>query len=184
MFAGPSAVGKTFIADELMRRYPGEFEQAKLYTTRLPRDGEIATDRIFLSEEEFEKKRKDGDFIVAEEFGGNWYGFTEESITPKGKHLLVNIWPWLAEQFSKLDHVLIIGMMPREDWEQLLVARMKSRGDTPETIEKRKKLIQKDINDLVDQRQYVEKSGKMFSIYDDQAIPEDIIPWIEEKLNL
>lgn len=167
-----------------MRRHPNTFEQAKLYTTRTRREGDTATDRIFVSSQEFEELRKKGVFIIAEEFGGNWYGFTKDSVMPKDKHLLVNIWPWLSEDFAKMKHTLLVGMMPPNDWESMLVERMKKRGDTDETIEKRKKLIQKDINDLVEQSRYIQGSGKMFEITSDDTIQREIIPWIEKQLNL
>src|SRR6056297_2340807 len=166
MFAGPSAVGKTYTANQLVKKYPDSFEQAKLFTTRKARSAEMATDREFISHDKFKHMKDSGEFIVSEKFGENWYGFTTESIEPTNKHLLVNIWPWLAEKFSKLDHVILVGMMPQENWESMLVSRMKNRGDSKKDIETRKKLINKDIEDLKYQSKYVESSGKMFSIND------------------
>ena len=181
-FAGPSAVGKTYIASLLLSTYPELFEQAKLYTTRAPRPGETGADRIFIPEETFSEMAKRGDFVVHGIFGGNHYGFTPESLHPKNKHLLVNIWPWLIPQVSKLDHAVIIGMQAPTDWKSLLIQRMRARGDSEETIAKRLTLIAKDIKDLSAHKAITEAHGKYFVIQDDTTIEAEIIPWIETLL--
>lgn len=179
VFAGPSAVGKTYIAELLMKLYPNSFEQAKLYTTRKPRQNETPTDRIFISLEEFVKLAQQGKFIVHEEFGGNYYGFDHNSLYPKDKHLLVNAWPWLIPQFSALTHTVIVGMQAPKDWKNLLVTRMERRGDTQETIQKRLKLIAKDNADMELHKKIVQKHGNFFIIQNDKTIPEEILPWLK-----
>ncbi len=182
IFVGPSAIGKTYVASLLVKKKPDEFEQAKLYTTRTPRIGENATDRIFIALEEFEIKAKNGDFIVHDEFGGNFYGFDHDSLLPKKKHLLVNAWPWLIPQFSKLDHAVIIGMQAPENWQEILVERMERRGDSPETIKKRLHMITKDRANLAKYTDMTNQHGKLFTIINNQTIPCEIVPWIEDFL--
>lgn len=182
LFAGPSAIGKTYIADQLMKLYPGKFEQAKLYTTRVPRAGEVATDRIFVSSEEFEAKTQAGSFIVHDEFGGNLYGFDHSSLYPVQKHLLVNAWPWLVPQFSELKHTVIVGMQAPENWQTMLVLRMKQRGDSTGTTKKRLKLIVKDVADLEAHKDIIKRHGRFFVIENDRTIPDEILPWIKNLL--
>lgn len=184
VFAGPSAIGKTYAANELMRQYPGYFEQAKLYTTRPPRPGENSTDRIFVDKAKFiEMARKDL-FVVHDEFGGNMYGFTKDSLYPKDKHLLVNAWPWLIPQFSALEQAVIVGLQAPDDWQSMLVERMKKRGDNQQTIQKRLQLIIKDSSDLLTNKSLVNQTGKYFTISDDEVIPRQVLPWIADRLNL
>ena len=180
VFAGPSAVGKTYTADLLMRLYPDKFEQAKVYTTRTPRTNEVASDRIFVSSEEFEKLAHAGKFLIHDDFGGNRYGFDRSSLYPGDKHLLVNTWLSPLPQFSSIPHIIIVGMQAPNDWQKILVPRMKSRGDSPETIEKRLQLISKDNSDLQKNMTLVNQHGKLFTIRDDKTIPDEIVPWLEQ----
>jgi guanylate kinase len=184
VFAGPSAVGKTYIAELLIRNYPNVFEQAKLYTTRKPRIGEKASDRIFISETSFESMVKRKTFIVHDTFSGANYGFTPECLYPKDKHLLVNAWPWLIPQFSTIPGVIIIGMQIPDKWEKLLELRMMNRGDNEETITIRKKLIEKDASNLSQNKRITEKHGRYFTVKSDETIPDEIMPWIIRSLNL
>jgi guanylate kinase len=180
VFAGPSAVGKTYIGGILARRHAGMVEQAKLYTTRQPREGD--TDRIFVSAEDFDRLVREDRFIVHIEFGGNRYGFDHRSLYPSGKHLLVNAWPWLIPQFSALPHVVIIGMQAPVNWQDMLVERMKHRGDTPETIKKRLQLIKKDVAELEQNKELCQKHGRFFVIKDDLTVEKEILPWLETLL--
>jgi guanylate kinase len=182
IFVGPSAVGKTFVANELMRLYPKLFEQAKLYTTRAPRSGEIASDRIFVDNNTFGQMVSRRRFVVHDEFGGSLYGFTPESLQPNDRHLLVNAWPSLIPQFSELEHGMLIGMQPPADWRQLLVGRMKQRGDSSETIDKRLVMIEKDYDDLELNKAIVAQHGAFFVIRDNNTVGKEILPWIIEHL--
>jgi len=184
IFAGPSAVGKTYIANQLVREFPDIFEHALLYTTRIPRPGEKSLDRIFISNEKFESMKQDKQFIISDEFSGNLYGFTKEAIYPGKKHLLLNAWPWLIPQFSKIDHAIIIGMQAEDGTKKMLIDRMKDRGDSDEVIEKRPRLIDIDQDDLKKYASLTEESGAYFIIENDETIPKKIIPWIYTKLNL
>jgi guanylate kinase len=77
VFSGPSGVGKTTVLR-------GVFEQCRLplvlsvsATTRPPRPGERdGVDYYFLAEEEFESRRRQGDFLECFQVfdGGHWYG--------------------------------------------------------------------------------------------------------------
>jgi guanylate kinase len=184
IFVGPSAVGKTYIAEQLIKNYPSTFEQAKLYTTRQQRAGEIPTDRIFVTEEEFESMVQDGGFLTDSEFGGCRYGFTKNSIYPTDKHLLLNAWPWQSIEYSKLDHVLLVGMQAPINWGKLLRNRMKDRGDSSDSIAKRISLIEKDIKDMENNRSFISKSGKYFTIENNETITVEILPFIIERLGL
>jgi len=184
IFAGPSAVGKTYIADELVRKHPGVFEQAKLYTTRAKRSAETASDRVFVSDTAFDEMIKNDQFIVYETFSGGRYGFTKQSLFPTTKHLLVNAWPWLIEQFSRYDHAIIIAMQAPHNWEKPFTQRMKERGDTTETIKRRLGLIEKDKSDLESNKKFLRTTDFYFTVIDNSTIPKLIIPEIETSLNL
>ena len=184
-FAGPSAIGKTYVADQLVQLHPGLFEQPNLYTTRPQRKGQVSTDRTHVSLNEFNAMVAADMFSINAEFGGNLYGFTHDSLTPKdNKHIVMNIWPWLMPQFTKMDHAVIVVMKPPENWQTLLTNRMKLRGDSAQTIEKRIPLIQKDLQDLHTALPLISAHDKIFTVVDDTTVHEQIIPWLTQTLNL
>ena len=85
-------------------------------------------------------------------------------------------------QFSKLPHAVIIGMQAPKDWQKTLVERMKKRGDSLDTIQKRLALIIRDSADLSAHKMTVNRHGRYFIIEDDTTIGEEIIPWLEGLL--
>lgn len=184
VFAGPSAVGKTHVANELLKQFPESFEQAKVYTTRPPRKNEKLVDRVIVSEDQFSQMITDGDFLIHGVFGDHKYGFTNLSLHPNNKHLLINTWPLLVPEFSKLKNTIIIGIQAPENNIQILTNRMKRRGDSEEVISKRLELITKDAADLKKFASFLKIYGAFFIIEDDDTIQKKIIPWITEKLAL
>ncbi len=184
VFLGPSAIGKTYVAEMMKIKYPDMIDQAMLYTTRPPRKDEQPSDRHFVAEDKFNEMVDHDRFIIYDKFGGNLYGFTPESITPNNRHLLTNAWPWLAEQFSKLDQCILVGLLPQDDWREMLINRMRIRGDDETTILRRIELIKKDIIDLNKSAQLINNSGKLFTIKDNSTISHEVLPWIESRLGL
>ncbi|GAB4142918.1 MAG: guanylate kinase [Planctomycetaceae bacterium] len=77
VLSGPSGSGKTTIVNRLVGNPSVSLMKAISATTRPPRQGEIdGQDYYFLSQEEFDRRRKNGEFLeCAEVFGaGYWYG--------------------------------------------------------------------------------------------------------------
>lgn len=186
IFVGPSALGKTYAAEALMQQCPDDFVQAKLYTTRPPRGtDDKAVDRIFVDTFIFQSMVESGEFVVHGEFGGNLYGFTNSSLVPTEKHILVNAWPALIPQLAQLSSKpIFVGLQAPKAWKELLAVRMKKRGDDQETINKRFVLIENDIKVTAQYAGLIQESGKLFVVDGDKTIPEAVIPWISQKLGL
>jgi len=178
VIAGPSAVGKTYLAEQCLKLYPALFSQVSLYTTRQPRSGEAFVDRIFVDEAAFLAKKRAGDFFIAERFHDNWYGWESSALKPTAKHLIVNVWPSLLPTFQSMSGFEAIGLSISPDYFGLLEDRMKRRGDSSQKIAERLELIKKDLRDLDQQRELVDKFGKMFEIDGDENIPREVIPWM------
>lgn len=180
--AGPSAVGKTYLADLLISKYPSKFASVKLHTTRKPRPNENALDRIFISETDFLAKKGQGEFLIAEKFHDNWYGFEKSSLVPGRKHLVVNAWPALLPRFSHISGVQFVGFNISFNNLGLLRKRMAQRGDTPDKIKERVSIIKKDVADLTSQSNLISKNGKLFIIENNETIEKDVLPWIEQNV--
>jgi guanylate kinase len=83
VLSGPSGSGKTTIVRKLLQDSPVSLRVCVSATTRPPRTGENnGDDYHFLSAEEFEQKRKAGEFLeTAEVFSsGYWYGTLKSEI--------------------------------------------------------------------------------------------------------
>lgn len=70
VFSGVSGVGKNTIIQKLLDKHDN-MHFFKSATTRSPRPGETIYD--FYSDEEFQKKRENGDFLEVENSHGFWY---------------------------------------------------------------------------------------------------------------
>jgi guanylate kinase len=76
ILSGPSGVGKDTIIDALRRSHPGtDYHYVVTCTTRARRPGEIdGVSYRFLARDEFDRLRRLGEFLEANEVHGHWYG--------------------------------------------------------------------------------------------------------------
>lgn len=94
VISAPAGTGKTTLAHMLLDEFPCVAKNISC-ATRPIRSGEIADkDYHFLSNEEFEKKIKNGEFLEYASVFGNYYGTLKSDIEIKqneGKHVLLVI---------------------------------------------------------------------------------------------
>ena len=89
LLVGPSGTGKDTLANKLREAYPDVFEFSVSYTTRGARPGEVhGKDYFFASQEDFEARVQQNDFVEHVTYAGNRYGTSKSflhSIEKKGK---------------------------------------------------------------------------------------------------
>jgi guanylate kinase len=177
---GPSAVGKTYLADLLVSTYAEHIISAKVVTTREPRQGETGTDRIFVSKEAFTNMLQHGEFIVEGEFGGNQYGYTAEAleVVQHKKSIIINTWPAMIPAFEKIKNVLLVGLTVDTGHLPLLEERLLGRSESSDILEKRKQLIRADVQTMLQYRDNIASCGRTFYIHDDTSIHTDVLPFI------
>ncbi|MFH1305459.1 MAG: guanylate kinase [Candidatus Omnitrophota bacterium] len=132
--SAPSGSGKTTIVSRLLETTPGT-RRSVSYTTRPPRKGEAdGKDYIFIREEEFKKKREQGELLEWEENFGNCYGTSRQQILDareKGEDIILNIdvrgARKVKEAFPESISVFVMPPSPEE-----LVARLKRRNTDQE----------------------------------------------------
>jgi guanylate kinase len=96
VISGPSGAGKTTIVRELFARCPRLVASVSATTRPARPDERDGVDYQFLSAEEFERRRRAGEFVESfEVFGrGYWYGTLKTEVAPRlaaGKWVVLEI---------------------------------------------------------------------------------------------
>jgi guanylate kinase len=140
VLSAPSGGGKTTIAKKLLqvRKDLGYSVSA---TTRATRDGERdGQDYHFLSREEFERRRDQGEFLEWAEYGAQLYGTLKREIDRifgEGRHAVLDIEVEGARQIRRNfpNSLQVFVLPPSAD---VLVERLKRRNtENPELLRKR-----------------------------------------------
>jgi guanylate kinase len=141
--SGPAGVGKTTLVRRLFEQAPGPLVRSVSATTRPPRPGEVdGVNYHFLSLDEFQRRRRNGDFLECYEVfhRGDWYGTLREAVTPslaEGKWVLLEIdvhgMQAVVREFPDALTIFILPGSPEE-----LERRLRSRGtETESAIQRR-----------------------------------------------
>ena len=129
MLSGPSGVGKNTIIQELLKRHKN-LRYMKSATTRARREGE--DNYLYLSKEEFLKKRESGDFFETQEVHGDFYGTLKDVIENcKNENYLKDIDVCGAKEIKKYLKDYAIGIF-LEAPDHMLYKRLIDRGESEE----------------------------------------------------
>ena len=147
--SSPSGAGKTSISKKILQK-DNKISLSISCTTRAKRKGEInKKDYIFLSEEDFQKKIKSGDFLEYASVFGNRYGTLRQTVSRffnKKKDVLFDI-DWQGYQQLKQSGIEVVGIFILPPNKKELIRRLKNRGrDTTEEMKKRMSLAQDEIS--------------------------------------
>jgi guanylate kinase len=145
---GPSGVGKGTLIKELLRRVPG-LELSVSATTRRPREGEKdGVDYHFLSEEEFDRRLAEGDFMEHAAYSGHRYGTLVSEVAPRlaeGVGVVLEIEVQGARQVrARMPDAVLVFVAPPSPED--LRERLEGRGtDAPEQIERRLRVAEEEL---------------------------------------
>ena len=141
--SGPSGAGKTSVMHRVVQTCALPLVRSVSATTRPPRDGETdGIDYHFLSDAEFQLRRKRGDFLECFQVftQGHWYGTLASEVTTgltEGKWVVLEIDVQGAQAvMRRFPNAITIFLRPstREEIER----RLRGRGtETEEAIERR-----------------------------------------------
>ena len=141
--SGPSGAGKTTVLERVFQRCRVPLVRSVSATTRPPRPGEVdGVDYHFLSQQEFDGRRKKGEFLECFEVfsRGYWYGTLWSEINSgleAGKWVVLNIDVNGAQAvMDRYDSAIAIFVRPSSVEE--LRRRLVTRGtETDEVIQRR-----------------------------------------------
>jgi guanylate kinase len=157
ILSSPSGGGKTTIAHRLLNER-GDVGYSVSCTTRPPREGEVqGKDYHFLTETDFVRGQKNGEFAESAEVHGYLYGTLRaevERVLSSGRHVIMDIDVQGARQFAKAfpRSVLIFILPPSAD---VLVERLRIRGTEDSDSLIRRFKSAKDELKAIDLYQYV-----------------------------
>jgi guanylate kinase len=140
--SAPSGAGKTTISTRALVEVPG-LTMSTSCTTRAPRSGEVeGRDYVFLSREEFERRRDAGAFAEWAEVHGFLYGTPRAPIDEAladGRDMLLDIDVQGARQMKdRYAEAVAVFVLPPSEAE--LERRLRGRGTDPEDVI-RKRLV-------------------------------------------
>jgi guanylate kinase len=149
VLSSPSGAGKTSISKKILQK-DKKISLSISCTTRPKRKGEInKKDYIFLSEENFQKQIKNGDFLEYASVFGNRYGTLRQTVDRffnKKRDVLFDI-DWQGYQQLKQSGMEVVGIFILPPNKKELIRRLKNRGrDTSEEMKKRMSLAQDEIS--------------------------------------
>ena len=132
ILVGPSASGKTEIANVLTKKYG--MKRMVTYTTRDMRPGEIdGISYRFIDKQEFLKKKANDDFVEDAVYNDNYYGTCKKDIS---NEKIVILEPnGVNDFFEKMPNDVVIVLLKAS--EEIRRNRMILRGDSLEVINKR-----------------------------------------------
>ena len=147
--SSPSGAGKTSISKKILQK-DNKISLSISCTTRPKRKGEInKKDYIFLSEEDFQKQIKNGDFLEFASVFGYRYGTLRQTVNRffnKKRDVLFDI-DWQGYQQLKQSGMEVVGIFILPPNKKELIRRLKNRGrDTSEEMKKRMSLAQDEIS--------------------------------------
>ncbi|MCD6363983.1 MAG: guanylate kinase [Synergistetes bacterium] len=173
VISGPSGAGKGTLRRELFKRVPNLVYSVSV-TTRKPRAGERnGVDYFFISEEEFEKMKRNGELLEWAQVHGNLYGTPRKFVESKlseGKSVVLEIDVQGALQVKRsFPEAVLIFILPPSEEE--LFRRLKKRGtETESEMELRLKNAQWEMNRM--------------DVYDYAVVNDDIEKASEELVKI
>ena len=149
VLSSPSGAGKTSISKKILQK-DNKISLSISCTTRPKRKGEInKKDYIFLSEEDFQKQIKNGNFLEFASVFGYRYGTLRQTVNRffnKKRDVLFDI-DWQGYQQLKQSGMEVVGIFILPPNKKELIRRLKNRGrDTTEEMKKRMSLAQDEIS--------------------------------------
>ena len=171
IITGPSAVGKSTISEILQQKMPN-IKKIISTTSRTPRLNEVdGVDYIFISEEAFEKKISNGDFLEFTFYNDNHYGILNEQTAVHKEEIMLFVVDTIGAKTLQNHFPFATTVFIKPPSIKILEERITNRNaNTPDQIQWRIAKAKQEIHEA-DNFDYV-------------VINDDIDSCVEEIMNL
>lgn len=147
IISAPAGTGKTTLANMLCEEFSNVIRSIS-YTTREPRGKEKdGVDYFFISEQEFNDKKNQGDFVETAEIYDQQYGTSKshlEHLLEQGNHVLLVIDTQGAQKIRQVIDAVSIFISPPSM--EVLEKRLKNRKtESPEKLQERLNFAQREL---------------------------------------
>ncbi|MFA6258053.1 MAG: hypothetical protein WC671_03565 [Candidatus Paceibacterota bacterium] len=135
-FSGPSGIGKGFIKEQLLQRYP-QIQELAWFTTRPLRSNEQGGNRIHVPPFEFNRMSEFGELALVQDLFGHRYGLKKEDLLQSSDIKLTEVHPDNILEAIKINpKIFAIGFVTFDPsfLHKRLVLR---KTESPEEIKKR-----------------------------------------------
>ena len=172
VLAGPSAVGKTTVSDEIMRQN-GAFSLIRSATSRAPRGDAYDDEYIYISREEFLSAVESGEMLEYTEYSGQLYGTPRSEI---GRALSEGKLPLLILDLSGVaslrsgEYASDALFVYLYDDLNTLEERLYARYMTPPTVEGLAKFVRRREQNIADYLGF-EAKAELFDLMLSNAAP-------------
>ena len=179
IIVAPSGAGKTTLARRLLKEHP-KIKFSVSATTRAPREDEVDGENYhFLTDDEFDQKIKNNDFLEWEKYSGNRYGTLQsevDKLAESGYFPLLDIEVKGALNVQDIYGSKAISIFIEPPSMEILEDRLQKRGsETTASLEKRLTRAEKEM-DLAHHFNYKVVNDDLETAYKDlQAIIEPFI---------
>jgi len=191
VICGPSGVGKGTIMRILKEKYPSRFIDSVSFTTRQMRPGEQeGVNYYYVSKEEFNRRKNNGEFLEVTEYSGNFYGTSktklQETMNQK-KIPILDIAMSAALKISKQNIDCKFIFLTISGGIETLRERLKKRGtETSQSTISRLQAAKKELKQINEQR-YQELFDKILTNDDLDAVKIQLFetmtewyPWLNK----
>jgi len=157
ILSGPSGVGKGTVREYIVKTQKIDMVFSVSMTTRKPRPGEVnGVDYYFVSQEEFDRNVKEGNFLEHASFVGNSYGTPKDAVEKlrnEGKNVFLEIEINGATQVlnNVKDEGVVSFFLAPPSIETLKERIAGRKTEPPEIIEQR---VQKGMKELSESYRY------------------------------
>ena len=174
VLAGPSAVGKTTVAHEILSA-DSRFSLSRSATTRAPRGDGYDSEYIYLSRTEFERRIASGEVLEYTEYAGAYYGTPHSEIERIDKEGKIPLLILDRQGVASLSHSPLVASCSVYIYDDISVMeeRLRKRFETDSSPERESRLKIRLDKNLADYREILDTAPHLYAFVKNGGTPNE-----------